>query len=63
MYENMDLDRIITPVNVVKLEELLKESHYDKQEITLLVDGFTNGFSIRYEGSEDVKITSPNLKF
>ena len=28
-----------------------------------MVDSFRNGFDIGYEGSEDVKITSPNLKF
>ena len=28
-----------------------------------MVDCFRNGFSIGYEGKEDVKIASPNLKF
>ena len=39
------------------------ESNYDKIETEFLLDGFSNGFSIGYEGPEDVKITSPNLKF
>ena len=43
--------------------ELLIQSGYDKLETEFLVDGFKNGFSIGYEGPEDVKITSPNLKF
>ena len=28
-----------------------------------MIDGFTNGFSIGYEGPEVIKILSPNLKF
>ena len=39
------------------------ESKYDKEETDFLIDGFTNGFSIGYNGPEDVKLTSPNLKF
>ena len=59
----MDLHTIKTPVNIKVLKQLLEESQYDSQEIEFLVDGFTDGFSIGYEGKEDVKITSPNLKF
>ena len=62
-YSNLDLHTIKTPVNVKVLKELLEESSYDALETEFLVDGFTNGFSIGYEGREDVKITSPNLKF
>ena len=39
------------------------ESKYDLQETEFLIDGFTNGFSIGYQGNEKVNITSPNLKF
>ena len=42
---------------------MLVESEYDKTETKFLVDGFKNGFSIGYEGNEQVKIKSPNLKF
>ena len=62
-YENLDLENIKTPVNVDIFHDLLKQSSYNKKEIEFLVDGFRNGFSIGYEGPEDVKITSPNLKF
>ena len=41
----------------------MTESKYDAKETEFLIDGFTNGFSIGYEGPQDVKITSPNLKF
>ena len=62
-YENMDLDSIVTPVNVKRLAELLQLSKYDKNESQFLLDGFKNGFSIGYSGPEDVQIKSPNLKF
>ena len=42
---------------------MLVESEYDKTETAFLIDGFKNGFSIGYEGNEQVKIKSPNLKF
>ena len=62
-YENKDLDTIKTPVNVEVLKKLLVESNYDKKETDFLVDGFSNGFPLEYNGEEDVKITSQNLKF
>ena len=62
-FTNFDLDTIKTPVKVAVLEQLLTDSKYDRKETEFLIDGFTNGFSIGYAGSEDVKITSPNLKF
>ena len=62
-FTNFDLTTIKTPVNVGAFKELLEESQYDSNETDFLIDGFTNGFSIGYDGPEDVKITSPNLKF
>ena len=47
---NMDLTSIITPVNPTVLKELLVNSQYDEKEIDFLVDGFSNGFDIGYEG-------------
>ena len=62
-YNNTDLQSIKTPVNISKFKELLEMSQYDPIETKFLIDGFTNGFSIGYCGIENVKITSPNLKF
>ena len=53
----------MTPVKVDVLQKLLEQLNYDADETQFLVDGFKNGFSIGYEGPQDVKITSPNLKF
>ena len=60
---NMNLQDVKTPVNVQVLKELLCESRYDKTETEFLIDGFTNGFSIGYAGTKNVKLLSPNLKF
>ena len=57
------MDSIKTPVKVEIFKRLLKESKYDQHESDFLINGFKNGFSIGYEGPQDVKITSPNLKF
>ena len=62
-YENFNTTDVVSPVDYAKLEELLKLSKYDESETEFLVDGFKNGFSLGYEGPEDVKITAPNLKF
>ena len=57
------METIKTPVKVKVLEELLTKSNYDQSETAFLLDGFTNGFSLEYQGPQNVKITSPNLKF
>ena len=62
-YENFDLETIKTPVNIGVFSKLLEQSSYDENESKFLIQGFTKGFSIGYNGPKDVKITSPNLKF
>ena len=43
------------------LERLLRESKYDKEETSFLMDGFTNGFDIGYEGPENRRDMSKNI--
>ena len=62
-YENYDLHSIVTPVNIERFHQLLIETGYNHDETQFVVDGFTNGFDIGYQGKEDVRITSENLKF
>ena len=38
-------------------------TQYEKSETDFILDGFRDGFSIGYEGPENVRINSPNLKF
>ena len=49
-YYNYDLDNIVSPVKPNELEKLLVETNYDKRKTKYLVDGFTNGFDLGYEG-------------
>ena len=59
----MDLASIITPVNVKVLHRLLVESNYDPLETKFLVDGFTSGFDIGYQGPMGRRDVSNNLPF
>ena len=61
MYENTDLEAIITPIDVGKLHKLLKRSNYDKKLTKYICNGFKNGFSLEYQGSKEVRMTSRNL--
>ena len=63
MYENLNLTDVVSPVNVTELSRLLTSANYDKQKTRFLVQGFTEGFSIGYQGPMKVKHRSPNLKF
>ena len=62
-YRNHNLVDIITPVKVEILEQLLIESRYDEDETRFLVNGFTHGFDIGYEGPLNRSDTSQNIPF
>ena len=63
MYENVNLEDIVTPVDADKLKELLMEVGYDSQKTEFLYDGFKKGFSLHYSGKlRKVQRTAPNLK-
>ena len=62
-FENLDIENIVTPVNARRLKELLEQSEYDVDETQFLVDGFTNGFDIGYEGPIHRRNTSNNIPF
>ena len=59
----MDLDSIVTPLNVKRFEGLLKEANYDEEKTRFLVDGFTNGFDIGYDGPMDRQSEAENIPF
>ena len=61
MFENFDLKTIVTPVNVKEYKKLLLEAGYNKHKTTFLVNGFTHGFSLGYQGPKRVKRKSPNI--
>ena len=61
--ENYDLDNVITPFNVNKLEELLEDAGYDPEKTRILVDGFRFGFGIGYNGPKIRRSTAENILF
>ena len=54
---------VCTPIKVNKLSELLHQSGYDIEESRFIVDGFTNGFEIGYEGPRTRQDKSRNIPF
>ena len=62
-FTNYDLCSIETPVKVDILEQLLIESNYDAEKSSYLIEGFTNGFELMFEGDRKVKRLAPNLPF
>ena len=61
MYCNYDTTSIITPINVKRLQDLLKETRYNEEKSRYIIDGFTNGFDIGYCGPEDRQDRSNNI--
>ena len=59
----MDLKNIVTPVKVKIYESLLKEAGYTEKKTRFLVNGFSHGFSLCYQGKTKIRRKSPNLKF
>lgn len=61
-FSNYDDNSIVTPVNVDNLKSLLIESKFDKKKTDILVDGFTHGFNIGYDGPKNRQTFSRNHK-
>lgn len=59
---NFNLESIVTPIKVNNFERLLRETNYDEGKTNFLIDGFTNGFSIHYNGTTNIRATANNLK-
>ena len=59
----MDLQNIITPVNPETLDEFLEETNYDQGKRKFLIQGFTHGFKLQYQGKlAKCQRSAPNLK-
>ena len=63
MYENMDIENIVTPVNWRVFETLLRESNYDYGKYKFIIDGFRYGFNIGYTGPKFRQSCAHNLPF
>ena len=53
---------MVTPIDVQVYQQLLVSCGYDSKETEFLVKGFTDGFSLGYEGPRNIRRLSPNLK-
>ena len=62
-YENFNLTELVTPVNVERYRQLLIQSNYDADETKFLLDGFTNGFNIYYQGPMKRQSRAKNIPF
>ena len=62
-HQNFNLEDIVTPINVQKFEAMLIQSEFPKDKTAFLVDGFTDGFDIGYNGLQDRQDQSNNLPF
>ena len=45
------------------MEKILRDTNYDADKTEFLVRGFSEGFTLGYEGPLDMKLQSPNLRF
>ena len=60
-FTNLNLEDIVTPVNVDMYEEMLNVAGYDRSKRKYLVQGFRNGFSLEYGGPKRFQKKSKNL--
>ena len=60
---NHNMTDIVTPVKIDSYKQLLLEAEYNETEVHFLIDGFTNGFSINYEGPRKRTDTAQNIPF
>ena len=51
------------PIDLDRFTQLLTETNYDPEESAFLIDGFSSGFDIGYEGSQVRKFHSRNIPF
>ena len=62
-YSNNNLHEIHTPVHPEILCSYLIDAQYNSDEIQFLVNGFTSGFSIGYQGPTKRQNSSRNIPF
>ena len=57
----MNWKEILTPIKSEVFKKLLLQSGYDTQKTNKLIQGFTQGFDVGYQGPSDRQDTSKNL--
>ena len=61
-FENYDLESIVTPVKAKVFGALLREAKYPTEKVNYIEEGFSSGFSLQYDGPQNVRRTAANLK-
>ena len=59
---NYNLTEVHTLVIPHVFDQLLINAHYDDEKRRFLIEGFTKGFNLEYQGPKNIKQTAPNLK-
>ena len=59
---NHDLTNIVTPMDVDVFKKLLIQSKFNKRQRIRIINGFRFGFPLCYEGDQNIKRFSLNLK-
>ena len=62
MYENFDIENIVTPIKTIEFRKLLEDTGYDKAKTEWIIKVFEEGFELGYKGrTENIQQNSPNL--
>ena len=62
-FQCFEYSDIVTPINVEKFEQQLRQAEFDSNKIQKLITGFKEGFDIGYEGKCTKTETANNLPF
>ena len=62
-YTNFDFESLVMPVQVNVFRDMLVRSNYDRAETQFLIEGFSKGFDIGYQGPVLRQDVSRNLPF
>ena len=60
-FENLQLNNIVTPIDVNRLRQLLIQSGYDTTKLQELTDSFNSGFDIGYRGPLNRQSQAANI--
>ena len=60
---NYNLTDIVTPIDRMRLADLLRQADYPEEEISFLKEGFETGFDLCYRGPTNRKDRSTNIPF
>ena len=59
---NLDIETIVTPIKVTKFNQLLLDAKFPEEDRKFLIQGFTEGFDIGYNGPKN-RSMADNIPF